>query len=364
MGEHRATWQLAPPTFPQVPLAGVGLVLLATLDELRDARETEQANADHLAWQAEDLDRQAEDRLADAGALLVPRRAWWRVPAELSPWLVDAERLVARVLLLDQRLEGLQRTARPEGPRATARIRRWVSERAAKDRIRAAERLREALVRIAQLGGEAAAAVPDVEPLLDQATELQARAEGLRTALAAAVDRLSALDREIARRAQADQRMGFDALYLSAYFQMHGLPATRSPVRLEADEVAYLTTQAALAPMASGTRSTASGSKDGISIVHTGIPNWIGGVQNRAAPVEAFRPVDAGNLVVSSRRLAFIGNAESVAIWLDAVVDVDIYTDAIAVSQLGREQPEIFLVTAPLHVAFYLNWAMSAGIVC
>jgi hypothetical protein len=80
------------------------MVSLPTLDELRDARNTAQANANHLALQAVELDRQAEDRFADAGALLVPRRAWWQVPAELSPWLAEAERLVARILLLDQRI--------------------------------------------------------------------------------------------------------------------------------------------------------------------------------------------------------------------------------------------------------------------
>ena len=363
MDELRATWQLAPPTFPQVPVAGVGLISLATLDELRDARETEQANANHRAWQAAELDRQAEDRLADAGALLVPRRAWWRVPVELSPWLIEAERLAVRVLTLDERLEGLQQTSSPRGRRLVGWVRRRVSERAAtKDRVRAAGQLRETLVTIARTGAEAGAAVPDVQPLLYRAGELQARAEGLRTTLAAAVTRLSALDHEIAQRELAGQHMGFDALYLSAYLQMHGMPPVQSPLNLEANEVAYLTVQATLARMPIGTRGTASLSKDGVSIAYTGIHGWIGGVQNRAAPNGAFKRIDAGTLVVSSSRLAFIGRTESVAIWLGAVVDVDIYTDAIAVSQLGRDEPDLFLVTAPLHVAFYLNWAMAAAI--
>src|SRR5262249_37210349 len=155
-----------PPAFPHVPVSGVGLVSLAILDELRDARETEQANAHHLARQAAELDTQAEDRLADAGAVMVPRRAWWRVPAGPSPPPVEAERLVLRVLALDERLDGLQQMPPPGWRHLAGRVRRRVSERAAtKDRVRTAEQLRNTLVLIARTGAEVGAAVPDVQPL-------------------------------------------------------------------------------------------------------------------------------------------------------------------------------------------------------
>ncbi len=340
------------------------MVSLATPDELRDAPSAEQANADQLAWQAAQLNRQAEDRFAEAGALMVPRRAWWQVPAELSPLLAEAERLVARILLLDERIADLERAPQPDVRHGISKIRGWVSKCAAQnDRVRAATQLRRTLVMIARTGARAGVAVPDVEPVLEQATELQARAEGLRAALAATSSRLSALESEIRLREVADRQMGFDSLYLGAHFQMHGLPAIQSPLKLEAGEVAYLATDAALARMPTGTQHARSGSGSGVSVTYTGIRHWIGTVRNHSAPLRALRPIDTGTLVVSSLRLAFIGSTQSVAISLDAVVDVDVYTDAIALSRLGREVPDFFLVTAPRQVAFYLNWAMSTGMV-
>jgi len=360
--EQRAGRQLAPPAFPQVHLPGVGMVSLATLDELRDARNTVKANTNHLAWQAVELDRQVEDRFADAGALLVPRRAWWQVPVDLYPWLAEAERLAARILLLDQRLAGFDWVSRPDRQHTVPPFGRWLNKLAAtKQRARAAASLRRTLVLIARTAVDAAMSVPDVHPLLEQATELHARAEGLRAALAAASSRLGTLDREICVREQADRRMGFDSLYLAAQFQIHGPPAILSPLQREAGEVAYLATGAALARMTTGTSNTRRGSKGGVSVAYAEIRRRVGALRNRSASARGVERIDSGTLVVSSRRLAFIGGTEWVAVSLDAVIDVDVYTDAIAVSRLGGDEPDFFLVDAPRQVAFYLDWAMSIG---
>jgi hypothetical protein len=360
--EHRTSRQLAPPAFPQVHLSGVGMVSLATLDELRDARNTVQANAKHLAWQAVELDRQVEDRFADAGALLVPRRDWWQVPVDLYPWLAEAERLAARILLVDQRLAGFDQVPEARRQHAVPQFGRWLNKLAAtKQRARAAAHLRRTLVIIARTAAAAGMAVPDVHPLIEQATELQARAEGLRAALDAASSRLGALDREIYLREEASGRMGFDSLYLAAQFQVHGPPAILSPLQTEADEVAYLATESALARMATGTSDAGRVSNDWVSVAYAEIRRRVGALRNRSASPQGVEPIDSGTLVVSSRRLAFIGGTEWVAVSLDAVIDVNVYTDAIAVSRLGGEEPDFFLVDAPRQVAFYLDWAMSIG---
>lgn len=361
MVEHRTSRQLAPPAFPQVHLSGVGMVSLATLDELRDARNTVQANAKHLAWQAVELDRQVEDRFADAGALLVPRRDWWQVPVDLYPWLAEAEQLAARILLVDQRLAGFDQVPEARRQHAVPQF-RWLNKLAAtKQRARAAAHLRRTLVIIARTAAAAGMAVPDVHPLIEQATELQARAEGLRAALDAASSRLGALDREIYLREEASGRMGFDSLYLAAQFQVHGPPAILSPLQPEADEVAYLATEAALARMATESSDAGRVSNDWVSVAYAEIRRRVGALRNRSASPPGVEPIDSGMLVVSSRRLAFIGGTEWVAVSLDAVIDVNVYTDAIAVSRLGGEEPDFFLVDAPRQVAFYLDWAMSIG---
>ena len=361
MVEQRATSHLASPAFPQVHLPGVGMVSMAPLDELRDARDNEQANANHLAWQSVELEGQAEDRMADAGALMVPRRAWWEVRPELFPRVAEAERLVARVLLLDSQIARLEQAPQPKTRHVLSKVGGWVRERVARTRrVRAAAQLREALVLIARTGAAAAVRVPDVAPLIEEATELQARAERLRVALAATSSRLAELNQEIAMREQADQSMGFDSLYLAANFTQHGLPAIRSPFQLEAGELAYLATDAELArvPMG-GTQLATSGPGYDVPVTHSGIRHWIGDIRGRSALQQSVTPIDRGTLVVSSIRLVFIGGAESVALPLVAVVDIEVYADAIAVSRLGTDEPEIFMVTAPRQVAFYLNWAIA-----
>ena len=336
------------------------MVSLATLDELCDARDTERANASHLAWQAADLEGQAEDRFADAGALLVPRRGWWEVPPALSPWVAQAERLVARVLMLDRRIAALAQAQQHEGQHVVSQVARRVREYLARtQRLHAAARLRQRLVWIARAGAAAVVAVPDVAPVFEEAMELEARGEGLRVALAATSSRLNALNREIAVREQADRYMGFDSLYLAAYFTLHGLPPVRSPFELEGGELAYLAADATLAQVPVGTQPATSEPGYHVPVTHSGVHHWIGTIRSRSALQQSVTLIDRGTLVVSSLRLVFIGGAEFVAIPLAAVVDVDVHTDAIAVSHLGRDEPEIFLVTAPRQVAFYLNWAIG-----
>ena len=348
--------QSAPPTFPRAELSGVGVVSLATLEELRGARHTEQARVEQMAWQVAELGLQVEDCLAAAGALLVPRRAWWPVPPELYPHLAEAERLASRISLLDRQIGDLGPA--PDRSDLVFRIRGWGGgQRVRRSRDRTAAQLRRALVLIASAGATAGAGVPDVGPLFEQADQLWARAEGLRGALTAASGRLGALEQEIRLREEAERRMGFDSLHLAAYFRLHGLPAVQSPLALETGEVAHLAVPATLVRTPSGARP--GGGPAGVSAAYTGIHSWVGVLRSRPAPRQAVEQTDDGALVVSSRRLAFVGSTQPVTIPLASVVDVDVYTDGIAVLPLGRENPDLFLVAAPTHVAFYFNWALA-----
>lgn len=329
---------------------------LATLEELRDAARRMQAESEHLAAQAGELDACAEERFADAGAYLVPRREWWRAPAELVSQLAEADRLVAAIAAIDQRL------ARLEG-RASAGARRrhpWLDARAAAARLRrdrAASRLRATLVTIARVGAAAAIEVPDVEPILAEAVELHARARHLRFSLVSRAGRLSEIEREIERREDAERLMGFDSFHLAARFARFGIPEIESPFDLEAGEAAYLTTEALLAQPSSESPYVVSG--DGVipPSACTGIPDWMGAFLDRPAPVGGGQ-LDPGVVLLTNRRLAFAGVGDSAAIWLDAVADIDVYEDGIAVLHAGAPRRMILNVPAPRELAFYVNWAM------
>lgn len=327
----------------------------STLDDLLDAAQRMQADSEHLAAEALELDACAEDRFADAGAYLVPRREWWRPSAELVAQLAEADRLVAAIAALDQRL------ARLEGldDADAGRRHRWLDARTAaarRRRDRAASRLRSALVRIGRAGATAAVQVPDVEPILAEAVELLSRARRLRFSLVSRAGRLNEIEREIERREEAERIMGFDSLHLAACFARYGIPEIECPYELEAGEAAYLTTEAQLARPPS--ESPYLVRTEGVipPAAWTGVPHWMGAFLDRRVPLGG-GGLDPGIVLLTSLRLAFVGAGGSEAIWLDMVADMDVYQDGIAVLHAGAPRRMILGVPAPRQLAFYLNWA-------
>src|SRR5262252_8721282 len=161
--------------FDQVTVWGVGAVSLVTLEELRGVRHAQHERVNGLAAEHAGLAGYAEDRLADVGALLVPRREWWPVPPELGPRIHEADRLVARIAQLEGRTGWLSRQRRAQ----------------------AAARLRGILLEVAHVGAEAGIDVPDVEAVLEDAAGVQGRADELRAVLESEQAQLAQLDQEI-----------------------------------------------------------------------------------------------------------------------------------------------------------------------
>jgi hypothetical protein len=317
----------------QVTVWGVGAVSLVTLDELRAARHSQYERVQGLAMEHAGLAGHAEDRLADVGALLVPRRDWWPVPQELVPHLHEADRLVARIAQLDGRTG-------------------WLSQQR---RVHAAARLRAVLLEVAHAGAEAGIDVPDVEAVLEDAAGLQGRAHELRAVLDSEQAQLAQLDHEIRLREDAQRYLGFDSLHLAAHLRAHGLPPIESSIELGPTEVAHLERDAALAPPAHVAPPGPDG-RGGAALAHTGIHHWIGTLRGGAFPLPGGQPVDTGVLVVTSRRILFAGHGGSIAVPIDAILAIDVYDDGLAVLQLGREAADVFLVPDPRVVAFYVNW--------
>jgi hypothetical protein len=226
-------------------------------------------------------------------------------------------------------------------------------------RTRSAALLRRTLVRIA--GAAAPAGLPEVAPLLEHAAEIRARARDLGPEIAAAASHSGALDREIAAREAAERTLRIDALGLAARARSSGLPVVACPFELEPGEVAHLVLGGVLAPVAAGGGRARGGGRV-VPVAQTGIYQWIGRLRGGRAPRSSAARGEPGTLVVSSHRLLFVGSARSIAIPLSAVVEVDVYADGVAVHRLGREGPDLFLVTAPGLLVLHLNWAVSADV--
>ena len=339
---------------------------MATLDQIREALGRLRRQIDLQEGDARAATDHAEDVLADLGAVLVPRRAWWHPPAEFQPMLEEADRLVAQIAFRDEQIalheEQLAQTAPGRPPATVASLLALAARIARRDpthqRARAARRLRQLLVQIASgalATVPAAADVPDAEKLLTESFELHSRASALRAAASAAENQAVALDGELRARDEAARQMGFDALHLAAYFRSQGMPAVETPAELQRGEVAHLCAGAILSRSPLGVRLPGTTPPT----AHTGIRFWLGTFRGGLMP--ALPPLDTGTLTVSNRFLHFTGASQSFATPLDNLVEIDVYGDALAVLALGRESADFYRLTAPRHVAFYLNWAQETG---
>jgi hypothetical protein len=349
--------------FEHIQLPDVGSVTLATLDQLRQAREQEDAAARSVGNEAAEANAQMQDRYADIGALLVPAKNRWPVPTELAPDIERVEQLVGAIKAADARLADLNAGSSQGLSGVFSRVKNWGSKKELqRQRARTSADLRSLLVGVGQRGAPLASqSIPALGPMLEQAAAAAA-AESQKTEEAQVVNsRITALDSEIRRRLDAEHEMGFDALYTSAYMKRFGAPAVTSPLELKKGESAWFVCPAVLARIQSHTQFVGSSSGFSFPIGHTGIRYRVGSFRGHPIQQKSLTRLDTGTLVVTSQRLAFVGQSKSVAIQLTKVMHVEAYTDAVAVLHEGKENADYFLTTTPKQTVFYINWALNSA---
>ena len=349
--------------FDQIQLPDVGSITLATLDQLRQVRQQEDATARSVAIEAAEAHAQMEDRYADIGALLVPAKANWPVPAELAPGVDRAGQLVEAIKASDAQAADLSAGSSQGLSGLFSRVKSWGSKQELqRQRARTSADLRSLLVDIGQRGAAVARqTISGVGPLLDEAAAAAAT-ESQQAAEAQVINsRITELDSETRRRQDAEREMGFDSLYAAAYMQRFGAPAVTSPLELKRGESACFACPAVLARMQSHTQFAGSSSGFSFPIGHTGIRYRVGSFRGHPIQQQSLTRLDTGTLVVTNQRLAFVGQTKSVAIQLPKVVHVEAYTDALAVFHEGKENADYFLTTIPKQAVFYVNWALNAA---
>ena len=109
------------------------------------------------------------------------------------------------------------------------------------------------------------------------------------------------------------------------------------------------------------TRTRYVGGSHGVSfpIGHTGIRYRVGSFSGRPVQSTSVTDIDDGTLVLTNLRIAFIGKAKSVVTQLAKIVHVESYTDALAVFQEGRENPNFYKLGSPQYFLLYLNWLLD-----
>jgi hypothetical protein len=154
--------------------------------------------------------------------------------------------------------------------------------------------------------------------------------------------------------------MGFDSLYAAAYFTRYGpSPLDNPPLIVKSGERAYLAVPATLARMA--TRTHYVGGSQGFSfpVGHTGIRYRVGTFRGHPVHEAAISDVDTGTLVLTNLRLAFVGRTKSVAVPYTKLMHVEAYSDALAVFNERRENPDFYKIGQPKWVLFHINWLLQ-----
>lgn len=339
----------------KVTLPG-GEVTLIPLDQLRARLVATQIGAAELRARAQALVAQAQQELSAAGAILASERTAW--PSQgFNDVLLEIDRLAATLAVENDRL-------RPPGE-ASGRIGSLFQKVAAaaqrpsrqRDRDRVSEQLEQAQVQLAGIAWAQTGTAAD--GIRTKAQDLRGQADRL-TTQATEIDNSAALvTDEVRRRTEALSRLGFDSLYSAAYLSTNGPEPVSSPMVLKPGEQAYVVLGAHLARYR--TRTTFVGGSQGVSIPigHTGIRYRVGSFHGQPVERTALSTVDTGQLVLTNRRVAFIGAQKSVLTSLEKIVHVEQYTDGLALFQEGRENPDYYLVSAPAYFLLYLNWCLD-----
>jgi hypothetical protein len=334
-----------------------GPVTLASADDLQARANQWRAWAGQAAASAQALRLRAEDSLARGGRTLVDHAAEWPVPTELQSQL-DEARALSQEVASDDVVTTVLKGQEQSGNVLTRIGARHHEHQVAHERDRTSSQLRELLVSMARSAPPTT--VGDAEAERRNATDLESQATALDAQIKAAEGWASACDAEVARRHDAIKAMGFDSLYEAARLQTSGAEPVDSPLVLKAGEKAYISVPATLARMVSRTRYVGRSSGFSFPIGHTGIRYRVGSFNGQPVHQELLSKIDAGTLVGTNQRIAYIGRAKSTSVALGKVLHVEIFNDAISIAHEGRENPDFFLLSNPKHVVFLLNWCLSA----
>ena len=250
-----------------------GPVTLASVEDLRSRAAAWRAWAVKANAAAESLRSQAEDRLAAAGSVLVPRSNEWAIPEDLQATVNQARALISQVNSDDQQEAALKDQESSAGLFGRIGVHHQ-EHQLERDRTQAATQLRSLLIPIAKSAPTVTIAEADEQR--KAAAALEAQATALETQVQSAQGWSIACEQEVGRRTDAIKEMGFDSLYEAAVLQTSGAQPLDSPLVLKRGEQAYLSVPATLARMVRKTHYVGRSSGFSIPIGHTGIRYRVG----------------------------------------------------------------------------------------
>lgn len=331
------------------------------LPALRARCDGLQQEADKAAHQAKSLRALADDLWVQAGSVLVAKLQHWSPSPQVAELTQHAVLLTARLATDVSELESMH--AREHGGISglAGKIGNWNENRKlSSERAQLDSQLRPLLAQIARQSPQVD--MPEIEPIRGQAVAADNQAQDLELHAASVSVAASTANDELKRRTDAEGEMGFDAPYVAAYLKTYGPPEVESPLILKRVERACMVAPVTLARQQ--TQRQWVGGSQGFSfpIGHTGIRYRVGSFHGHPIEQQSIVKVDTGTLVITNQRVAFIGQAKSTSVPLAKLLHIQVYSDAVAVFQEGREKPNFYLMAQPKYALFMINWFLNQSV--
>lgn len=127
------------------------------------------------------------------------------------------------------------------------------------------------------------------------------------------------------------------------------VPEIETDIRLQSDEVAHYETSTRWCHLKTR-RKRAAGSRGTSIRIAKGISVPVGKTQGHTEEWEELQTIDEGRVVITSKRLLFIGPKKNLTVKHEKILHLDLYNDAVAVHR-GTVDPTIFMLDEP--VLFY-----------
>jgi hypothetical protein len=334
-----------------------GPVTLLELRALRTRVEALESERDKAALEATSLRALAEDLWIQVGRTLITKPDQWSPSPQGLELVQKAVSLSNKVVADDSDLESIQAAEHGGISGLAGKLGAWNERRKlSSERTNLELQLHPLLSQIARQSPQGA--LPEVDSLRSQAVAAETQAHVLderMDSLSIAARKVSA---ELKLRTDAEHEMGFDAPYLAAYLKTYGPQEVQSPLILKRGERACMIAPATLARQQ--TRRQWVGGSQGVSFpIGLGIRYRVGSFHGHPIQQQSLGKLDAGSLVITNQRIAFIGKVKSTSIPFAKLLHIECYSDAMAVFQVGRENPDFYLTAQPKYALFLINWFLN-----
>jgi hypothetical protein len=108
------------------------------------------------------------------------------------------------------------------------------------------------------------------------------------------------------------------------------------------------------------TRTQYIGASQGLSIpLGHGLRYRVSEFRGQPIQVEALTSVDQGSLVVTNQRVVFLGGKRDVSTPVAKLLQIEAFSNGLAIGREGKEARDIYLLTQPAYVAMFLQWIVS-----